>query len=198
MLASSLNLILASKSPRRSELLSKARIPFQIKTREVEETYPDSLEAAEVAPYLARKKAAAVKDFIQQPNDVILTADSVVILDGRIYGKPKDREDAIAIIKQLSGRKHRVITGCCLTYQGGEVVFSGISDVYFSSISEEEIIYYVDQYQPYDKAGAYAIQEWIGLCKIQKIEGTFPNIMGLPVNLVYQNLLEICSKLALE
>ena len=123
-----------------------------------------------------------------QGNGVLLGADSVVILDGVIYEKPKDRSDAQRILRELSGRKHTVITGVCLANERQERVFSGISRVHFDRLSDEEIDFYVDKYQPYDKAGAYAIQEWIGLCKINKIEGTYANIMGLPVDLVYQEL----------
>lgn len=181
-------LILASKSPRRSQLLEMAGIPFVIKTKEVEESYPDELHSAEVAPYLARKKAMAVRDFLESDEDIILTADSVVILDDVIYGKPKDRADAIHILQKLSGQMHEVVTGCCLLSNSKERVFSGLSQVYFEDISQEEIEYYVDHYQPFDKAGAYAIQEWLGLSKIKRIEGTYPNIMGLPLDLVYHEL----------
>ena len=181
-------LILASKSPRRSHLLTQAGIPFRIRTKEVEEDYPEQLAVREVAPYLARKKAMACADFLENDQQILLTADSVVILNNKIYGKPTDREDAIKIIGELSGSMHTVITGVCLKSTQREEVFSGISDVYFRELSQEEIIYYVDTHQPFDKAGAYAIQEWIGLCKIYRIDGTYDNIMGLPVDLVYEKL----------
>lgn len=183
-----LDLILASKSPRRSQLLEEAGIQFRIQTVDVEESYPDDLPSLEVAAFLARKKANGALDILQKENQVVLTADSVVILNETIYGKPVDREDAIRIIGELSGNKHTVVTGVCLKSLAKEVVFSGISHVYFEELTLEEIEFYVDTYQPYDKAGSYAIQEWIGLCKISRIDGTYHNIMGLPVDLVYREL----------
>lgn len=181
-------LILASKSPRRKQLLEMAGIPFEIKTKEVEESYPADLPAKKVAPYLAQKKARACQSFIQN-DEIILAADSVVILGETIYGKPKDRTDALHILGALSGKMHLVITGICLLSKDKELTTAAVSKVYFETLSETEIEYYVDKYQPYDKAGAYAIQEWIGLCKISKIEGTYSNIMGLPMELVYKELL---------
>lgn len=189
LLSPDLDLILASKSPRRSQLLEMAGIPFRVETKEVEEIYPPETPVLEVAPYLARLKAQGSLDLLTAPNQVLLTADSVVILDGLIYGKPKNRQEAIEVIGKLSGQVHTVVTGVCLKSLVKEEVFSGVSQVYFKEITTEEIEYYVDTYQPYDKAGAYAIQEWIGLCKIARIDGTYPNIMGLPVELVYERLL---------
>lgn len=186
-----LDLILASQSPRRSQLLSQAGIPFRVQTVPVEEDYPDDLDVRAVAPYLAQKKAREAAVLLENKDQVLLTADSVVILGDRIYGKPTDREDAIRIIGELAGNRHTVITGVCLKTFDHEEVFHGSSEVYFRPISTEEITYYVDHFQPYDKAGAYAIQEWIGLCKIERIEGTYHNIMGLPVDLVYERLLQL-------
>lgn len=181
------NLILASKSPRRKQLLEMAGIPFTIRTKDVEEDYPADLPVMEVAPFLARKKAQACRDFIVG-NEILLSADSVVIQAGTIYEKPADRADAKRILAILSGKMHTVVTGVCLLSQDKESVFAGHSRVFFDELSEAEIDYYIDTYKPYDKAGAYAIQEWIGLCKINKIEGTYANIMGLPVDLVYKEL----------
>lgn len=181
-------LILASKSPRRSQLLQQAGFTFKVKARSIEETYPEDLAPELVAPYLAEKKADAVFDFLEKPEDIVLTADSVVVLQNQIYEKPKNYEDAVRILTALSGNAHRVITGVCLLSQTKKKVFAGVSTVYMDTLSPEEIDFYIQQYQPYDKAGAYAIQEWIGLCKISKIEGTYANIMGLPVDLVYQEL----------
>ena len=141
----------------------------------------------EVAEYLAIKKATASVDFIQN-DEIILAADSIVLLDNIIYGKPKDYQDACYVIRQLSGSMHEVITGVCLISKTQKLSFSGISKVWMEELSDEEIEFYVNKYEPYDKAGAYAIQEWIGHCKISKIEGTYNNIMGLPVELVYRNL----------
>lgn len=185
-----LDLILASQSPRRSQLLSMAGIPFRVAVKDVEEIYPPDTPVMEVAPYLARLKAQGSLDLLRAPNQVLLTADSVVILEGVIYGKPQSREEAIEVIGKLSGQMHTVVTGVCLKSLEKEEVFSGVSDVYFKEITPEEIEYYVDTYEPYDKAGAYAIQEWIGLCKIARIDGTYPNIMGLPVELVYERLVK--------
>lgn len=135
-----------------------------------------------------RKKAIACSDFLETEEQVLLAADSVVILDGVIYGKPTDYQDAVRILSKLSGRVHKVVTGVCLLSKAKKVVISDLAYVHFEPLTEEEIRYYLDQYAPFDKAGAYAIQEWIGLCKISKIEGTYTNIMGLPVEQVYRAL----------
>ena len=183
-----MKLILASKSPRRRQLLTEAGIEFEIRTADVEEVYPADLDALEVAPYLAKLKAEGSKHLLRSDDEVMLTADSVVILDGVIFGKPADRDAAVATLKKLSGRKHTVVTGCCLLNHAKSVVFAGVSDVYFNDLTAGEIDYYLDRWQPYDKAGSYGIQEWLGLAKIRRIEGTYPNIMGLPVDLVYAEL----------
>lgn len=182
-------LILASKSPRRHQLLRMAGIPFTVQTIDVEETYPDDLSVDEVAAYLADKKAQAARSLLQE-DALLLTADSIVELEGEVFGKPRDYSDAVRILQRLSGNVHRVITGVCLLSAEKKSVFSGISRVHFAELSQAEIDYYLDTYEPYDKAGAYAIQEWIGLCKITKIEGTYSNIMGLPMELVYPALQE--------
>jgi len=180
-------LILASKSPRRSFLLQQAGFEFDVQVMDVEETYPDDLSVEEVAPYLARKKARAARHFITT-DEIILASDSVVIVENEIFGKPTDDKDAVRILQALSGRMHLVITGVCLLSNEKEEVFSDVAKVYFEELTAEDIDYYIEHYKPYDKAGAYAIQEWIGLCKISKIEGTYSNIMGLPMHLVYQKL----------
>ena len=182
-------LVLASKSPRRSYLLEQAGIPFEVRTAEVEEVYPPETPVMEVAAYLARLKADGARHLLRSEREILLTADSVVILDGEIFGKPRDRDHAIATIQRLSGRRHTVVTGCCLLAGDRREVFSAEAQVYMHAIHPEEIHAYVDTYRPYDKAGAYAIQEWIGLAKIRRIEGTYPTIMGLPVDLVYERLL---------
>ena len=182
-------LILASKSPRRSQLLAAAGFTFEIRTKEVEENYPDDLAAEEVAPYLAEKKAMECAEFLTNEDDILLASDCIVVFEGEIYGKPKNKEEAMQILKVLSGNVHQVITGVCLLSKQKKKIFSAVSKVHFQEISEEEIDYYLEKYQPYDKAGAYAIQEWIGLCKISKIEGTYSNIMGLPMEAVYRELL---------
>lgn len=183
-----LSLILASKSPRRSYLLEQAGIPFTIRTADVEEVYPAETPVMEVAPYLAALKAEGAMHLLENDHEVLLTADSVVIIDGKIYGKPANRKEAIATLRTLSGNKHTVVTGCCLKSRTKQKVFSGVSEVYFSELSDEEINWYIDACQPFDKAGSYGIQEWVGLAKINRIDGTYPNVMGLPVNLVYEHL----------
>jgi len=180
-------LILASKSPRRKELLERANIPFTIRTLDVEEIYPEILPKAEVAEFLAILKAEAALPNLGN-NEIVLGADSIVILNNTIYGKPKNPQDAHHILRQLSGQVHEVITGVCLISKNKKVSFSAVSKVWMEELSDAEIEYYVDKFQPFDKAGAYAIQEWIGLCKISKIEGTYSNIMGLPTEMVYRAL----------
>jgi len=181
------HIILASKSPRRSQLLKEAGIPFTVKAKEVDESFPEDLASEEVAAFIAKKKAEASLDLIG-PNDILLTADSIVLLDDVIYEKPKDYDDAIRILTKLSGSVHQVITGVCMRSLEKEVIFSSVAHVHIEALSAEEIEYYIKNFEPYDKAGSYAIQEWIGLCKISKIEGTYTNIMGLPVDVVYKEL----------
>lgn len=168
--------------------MAQAGFHFEVKTKEVEEDFPADIPADDVAPFLAEKKALACSDFLQADDEILLSADSVVILDEKIYGKPADFEDAVQILKELSGRVHRVITGVCFLSKTKKRVFSELALVHFQPLSDEEIRYYVETYQPYDKAGAYAVQEWIGLCKVSKIEGTFSNIMGLPMESVFREL----------
>ena len=180
-------IILASQSPRRRQLLEQAGFTFEIKTKPIDESFPDDMPVDEVAAYLARRKAYAAREFLTG-DEVLLTADSVVILGDTIYNKPEDAEDARRILRALSGQVHRVITGVCLLSKDKERVFSGESRVHFAELADEEIDYYIHTCQPFDKAGAYAIQEWIGLCKIDRIEGTYANIMGLPVDLVYREM----------
>lgn len=182
-------IILASKSPRRSQLLREAGFQFEIRTKEVEETYPPTLPAEEVAEYLAEKKADAVKDFITD-DEIIITSDTTVVMGNTIFGKPKDARDAFDILTTLSGKSHQVITGVCLLSKDKKKVFKGISKVYFDKLTKKEIQYYIDEFKPYDKAGAYAIQEWIGLCKIKKVKGTYSNIVGLPMRKVYKELMK--------
>ena len=183
-------IILASKSPRRKQLLEQAGFTVEVKTKEVEEDFPAEMPVENVAAYLAEKKAMACKDFLQSEDDILLTADSVVILNNKIYGKPADFNDACEILTELSGNTHEVITGVCLMSKKKKKIFSGLSKVHFQPLNHDEIEFYINKYQPYDKAGSYAIQEWIGLCKISKIEGTFSNIMGLPMEEVYRELME--------
>jgi len=182
------DVILASASPRRHELLRELGITFRIETRSVEENYPSGLTEEDIAIHLSELKAAAFEKEFFNENILLITADTIVSIDSRILGKPPTREDAINTLWQLSGKMHRVITGMSIRTREKEVNFAVNTDVYFKELSEEEIIYYVDQYKPYDKAGAYGIQEWIGYIGIEKINGSFYNVMGLPVLRLYEEL----------
>ncbi len=186
----SFRLILASQSPRRRQLLADAGIEYSLAPRfECEELYPESLPAVEVAEYLSRLKSEAYPAPLAD-GDILLTADTVVVAGGEVLGKPVDRADAIAIINKLSGREHEVITGVTLRSAVRTKSFSSRSVVRFRALSQEEIEYYVDTYSPMDKAGAYGIQEWIGYVGIEGIEGSFYNVMGLPIQRVYCELNE--------
>lgn len=187
MKALNYELILSSKSPRRSQLLSEAGFKFVIKTKDTDESFSDELNVMDVAPFLAAKKMEEAIDLLE-PNKIMLTADSVVIVDDIILNKPADYEEAMQMLRLLNNKSHIVVTGICLSDGTKKVVDKGISYVTFKNMTEEEMDFYVNTYKPYDKAGSYAIQEWIGHCKIEKIEGTYSNIMGLPVYLVYDIL----------
>jgi septum formation protein len=180
-------IILASQSPRRKQLLEWAEIPFEIVVKETDERFPPGLTPEEVAVYIARNKAVAVQ--AQRSNDeVILAADTIVVLGDNIIGKPVHREDAVSILLALSGEQHRVITGVVIRKGEQETAFADSTEVIFHRLSVEEIEFYVDKYKPYDKAGAYAIQEWIGVIGIKSISGDFYNVMGLPVSRVVKEL----------
>jgi septum formation protein len=181
-------IVLASQSPRRKQLLEWAEVPFEVIVKETDETYPSGLEPAEVAVHIAKNKALAVQ-LANKIHAPILAADTIVVLNGRIIGKPKDRDQAIDILSALSGKKHQVITGVVILYGDNRAVeFVDITEVDFHKLGYEEIVFYVDKYQPYDKAGAYAIQEWIGVVGIKSVNGDFYNVMGLPVSRVVQEL----------
>ena len=180
-------IILASKSPRRSFLLKEAGFEFEIRTRDTDESYPSDLPTDEVAAYIAKKKADAVKDFLVD-DEIIITADTIVIMDDKIYGKPKNYEDAVRILQEISGKMHRVITGVCILTKDKEQVFSDLTEVFISEMTDQEIRHYLDTCQPFDKAGAYGIQEWLGYVKVGRINGSYANVMGLPVHRVYELL----------
>lgn len=180
-------LILASKSPRRSQLLREAGFDFTVETFDVDESFSPEMPCEEVAPWLAQKKARAAMHLIRD-QEVVLSADSVVILDDQIFNKPADYEEAFRMIRALSGRQHLVVTGVCLLSKEKEVTLSGHTKVWFAALSDAEIDYYIRTCEPFDKAGSYGAQDWIGHCKITRIEGTFQNVMGLPVDLVYAAL----------
>lgn len=188
------SIILASQSPRRKTLLEWAEVSFEVIVKETAENFPDDLPIPEVPEHIALNKALAVQQYVQTAfhgvykQSIILAADTVVVLDNRIIGKPADRAEAIQTLKALSGKTHQVITGVVLLKEDTRVSFADMTEVCFHEISNEDIEFYVDKYQPYDKAGAYAIQEWIGVAGIQKIHGDFYNVMGLPVSRVLQEL----------
>jgi len=181
------HLILASGSPRRQQLLRGLDLDFEIKLREVDESFDASLKREEVALYLAKLKADQFRHDLP-PNTIVLTSDTTVYLDGDILNKPADRAEAIAMLLRLSGKTHTVITAVCLLSAWKEVLFHDETMVTFSRISAEEAAYYVDQYRPYDKAGAYGAQDFIGYIAIERLEGSYYNVMGLPVHKVYQAL----------
>ena len=180
-------LLLASKSPRRSQLLREAGFTFSVHGLDVDESFPPDMPVDAVAAYLAERKAQAGRHLIRD-REIILSADSVVILDDQIFNKPADYNEAFGMIRQLSGRQHSVITGVCLLAAEQKTTFSDRSEVFFDPLSDEEIDYYIRSCQPFDKAGSYGVQEWIGLCKIRRIEGSYANVMGLPVHRVYEAL----------
>jgi septum formation protein len=180
-------IILASGSPRRKQLLEWAEIDFDPVVKETREWYPPGMPCEEVPVFIARNKALAVKGDLPAGR-VILAADTVVVLQDEIIGKPRDRDDAIAILSRLAGKEHAVITGVVILYGEEEIAFADRTTVWFHPLSREEIENYVDKYKPYDKAGAYAIQEWIGVVGIRGIRGDFYNVMGLPVSRVVQAL----------
>ena len=183
-------LILASKSPRRRELMAGAGLSFELADGyEVEEVYPANLEPRKVPLYLARLKSNAYPIALAD-NEILVTADTIVIVGDDIIGKPRGREDAIAMLECLSGREHVVVTGVCLRSAHKAKGFSSVSRVLFRKLAREEIEYYVDTYKPYDKAGSYGIQEWIGYVGIRGVRGSFYNVMGLPIQSLYVNLLK--------
>ncbi len=180
-------IILASQSPRRKQLLEWAEVPFDIVVKETDEHFPPGLHPEEVAVYIARNKAIAVQES-GNSGEVILAADTIVVLGEAIIGKPVHREEAVSILLALSGEKHKVITGVVIRRDGQETAFADTTEVEFHNLSVEQIEFYVDKYKPYDKAGAYAIQEWIGVVGIKSVNGDFYNVMGLPVSRVVREL----------
>lgn len=175
----SVKIILASQSPRRKQLLEMAEIPFEILIADVDETNPPGMAGEFVPEFLAKKKADAVSHLVQ--GAIVIAADTVVLLDHHILGKPKNAEHAKEILSQLSGRMHKVVTGVCIRKAGKEISFSVTTEVYFRPLTVAQIEHYVTHYKPFDKAGAYAIQEWIGVTGIEKINGDYYNVMGLPI-----------------
>lgn len=182
------NIILASNSPRRKELLAGLDLNYTIQTLpDIDESFPSGLQGKEIAEYIAHKKADAYKEYLKE-NDLLITADTIVLLDNKVYGKPENLEDAKKMLHELSGRTHSVVTGVCIMTQDKQHTFSALSEVRFARLEKREIDYYVDKYKPLDKAGAYGIQEWIGYVAVEYMSGSYFNIMGLPIQRLYQEL----------
>ena len=180
-------IILASGSPRRQQFLKDLDLDFEIRLKDIEEIYPPTLKAEEITNYLAQLKAKAFKGELQK-NELLITSDTIVWLNNTALGKPKDYEDAVQILKQLSNAKHEVITSVCFTTQDSSNTIFDVTKVTFNTLTEEAIHYYLENYKPFDKAGAYGIQDWIGLTGISKIEGSYTNVVGLPTEKVYNYL----------
>ena len=183
--------ILASGSPRRRELMAGLGVNYEVRILpDVDEFYPDTLQGAQLPLYIAKEKADAYIPMMQ-PDELIITADTIVWLDGKVLGKPRDREDALQMLRTMSGRTHEVFTGVCITTTDWQRSFTAQTKVRFATLSEDEIIYYVDNFKPMDKAGAYGVQEWIGFIGVENISGSYYNIMGLPVQKLYRELLKV-------
>jgi septum formation protein len=181
------DIILASRSPRRQQLLQELGLKFKVVAREYSEAYPEGLGGEEIARYVAHEKAASFKNEISY-NEIVIAADTIVWCNNRVLGKPVNRNDAARILKEISGNTHEVITGVSILSQSKQCTFSDSTKVTFDSLSDEEIYYYIERYRPYDKAGAYGIQEWIGIIACSHIDGSYFNVVGLPVQKLYKEL----------
>lgn len=187
------NIILGSASPRRKELMEQMHLPCRVVTTQKEESYPENLDADEIAVFLAEQKAQFIKEEIKYndfSNAILITADTTVIAGNQVLNKPANGHEAFSMLQTLSGSTHKVITGVGMHYGNKQAHFRDITYVTFKNLTDKEIQYYIDEFKPYDKAGAYAIQEWIGLIGITDMHGSYFNVMGLPVNMVYQQLLD--------
>lgn len=182
------NIILASGSPRRQQFFKDMDIPFSIQLKEIEEVYPNHLRAEAITDYLAALKADAFEATLQE-NDILVTSDTIVWLDGNALGKPKDRTDAVAMLQKLSNQTHEVITSVCLKSIAKTEIFHCVTKVTFTALTDEAIHYYLEKYEPFDKAGSYGIQDWIGLIGISKIEGSYTNVVGLPTELLFKKII---------
>lgn len=180
-------LILASGSPRRQQFFKDLDLDFEIRLKEIEEVYPPDLKREEITNYLAELKSNAFEGNLAD-NEILITSDTIVWHNEKALGKPKDKDDAFSILKSLSNSTHEVITSVCFKMKDKKEVIFDVTKVTFNSISDEAITYYIDKYKPFDKAGAYGIQEWIGFIGVSRIEGSYPNVMGLPVDKVYHYL----------
>lgn len=183
------NIILASKSPRRQFLLKELGLGFEIKSKEVDESFPKKLKRKQIALYLCKKKAEAFKNELK-PNDLLITADTIVWINNKVLNKPSDYDEAVKMLTLLSGKMHTVFTGVSLTTSEKQKTFCCETKVYFKKLSSKEINFYVTNYKPFDKAGAYGAQEWIGYVGVEKITGSYFNVMGLPVKELYEELMK--------
>lgn len=183
-------IVLASGSPRRQQYMRELDANFEVRLKEVDEVYPDTFKGAAITDYLAELKAKALEGSLS-PDEILITSDTIVWHEGRALGKPRDYQDAHAMLRSLSGKTHEVITSVCIKNMKKSDTFHEVTRVTFNELADEEIKYYLDNYQPFDKAGAYGIQEWIGLVAIAKIEGSYANVVGMPVDKVYQHLMKI-------
>lgn len=194
------SIILASQSPRRKMLLEWAEVPFQVVSQFTDESFPAHMPVEEVPVHVARNKAIATKEYLKEAfharhaGEPVLAADTIVVLDNEVINKPCDLEEAVEMLQRLSGRAHRVITGVVILHGDKETSFADITEVEFHDLSEQQVRFYVEKYKPLDKAGAYAIQEWIGVVGIKSIKGDFYNVMGLPVSRVLQSLHQLFTE----
>jgi septum formation protein len=186
-------IVLASGSPRRQQFLRELDANFEVRLKEVDEVYPETLQGAEITDYLAELKALALDETLSD-DEILITSDTIVWHENKALGKPKDKEDAFAMIKSLSGKTHEVITSVCIKNAGKSETFNETTRVTFNLLTDEEIAYYLEEYKPFDKAGSYGIQEWIGLVAIARIEGSYANVVGMPVDKVYQHLMKFATK----
>ncbi len=182
-------LLLASKSPRRQYLLKELGLDFEVRTKEVDESFPEQLKEQEIPLYLCEKKAEAFDEELKD-NTIVITADTIVWINGQVLNKPENFDDAVRMLKLLSGKMHEVYTGVCLKSKHKTKSFYALTKVYFKTLTQQEIEFYIKNYNPYDKAGAYGAQDWIGLVAVEKIEGTYFNVMGLPMKELYEELLK--------
>ncbi len=186
------NIVLGSASPRRKELLAELELEFIIKSTDKEEDYSKDLGINEIAKFLAKQKADIIARNLEK-DYLLITADTIVAQNGEVIHKPKNKQDAIEILRKLSGNSHKVITGVCITSSEKKIVFSSITDVFFTNLSDEEINFYIERYKPFDKAGAYGIQDWIGFIGIEKIIGSYNNVVGLPTTELYNHLVQFAG-----
>lgn len=187
------DVVLASQSPRRKQLLSDLGVDFRVDVRSVDEVYPEGLAEVEIPVYLSKLKAEPFVGEIEK-NQIVITSDTIVALEGCVLGKPTGHDGAVEMLRSLSGKRHQVISGVCLTMHNRQHCFASTTDVYFKELTEDEINYYVTEFKPFDKAGSYGIQEWIGYIGIERIDGSYFNVMGLPVQRLYEEMIAFLQR----